>query len=128
MSATLKAKIHILFRWPKMSEADIGGMTVEVEPLHISAMWQMAAEGQSDKMTSDMGVHVAEFLHAGKMAPTDIHWHLLNGYGDHNHGCKHSEVVGSAFQEWWQQQWVTSTGTDVYELVDELLFIAGENA
>jgi len=46
-------------------------------------MQQMAAEGQSDKMTSDMEEHmkqrcVTEFLHVEKMAPTDIHWHLLN--------------------------------------------------
>ena len=47
----------------------------------------MAAEGQSDKMVSDMEVHmkqrcVTEFLHAEKMAPTHIHQHLLNIYGD----------------------------------------------
>ena len=41
-------------------------------------MQQMAAEGQSDKMTSDMEEHlkqrcVTEFLHVEKMAPTDIH-------------------------------------------------------
>jgi len=24
----------------------------------------------------------AEFLHVGEMAPTDVHWHLLNVYGD----------------------------------------------
>ena len=38
----------------------------------------MAAEGQSDKMVSDMEAHVkekcvTEFLHVEKMAPTDIH-------------------------------------------------------
>ncbi len=47
----------------------------------------MAAEGQSDKMASDMEVDteqrcVVEFLHAEKMAPTDIHQCLLNVYGD----------------------------------------------
>ena len=75
-----------------MSEADVGGMVVEVEPsvsipLHFVAVWQMAAEEQSDKMASDMEVHmkqrcVIEFLHAEKMAPTDVHWGLLNIYGD----------------------------------------------
>ena len=47
----------------------------------------MAAEGQSDKMTSDMEVLmkqrcVIEFLHAEKIAPKDIHRRLLNVYGD----------------------------------------------
>jgi len=47
----------------------------------------MTAEGQSDKMASDMEVRmkqrcVIEFLHADKIAPNDIHWCLLNIYGD----------------------------------------------
>ena len=48
----------------------------------------MAAEGQSDKMTSDTEVQmkqrcVTEFLHTGKMAPTDIHQYLMNTDGYH---------------------------------------------
>jgi len=47
----------------------------------------MIAEGQSDKMASDMEVHmkqrcVIEFLHAEKIAPNDIYGCLLNVYGD----------------------------------------------
>ena len=47
----------------------------------------MAAERQSDRMASGMEVWmkqrcVIEFLCAEKMAPTDIHQHLLNIYGD----------------------------------------------
>ena len=47
----------------------------------------MIAEGQSDKMVSDMEVHMKqrcaiEFLHAEKITPNDVHWHLLNVYGD----------------------------------------------
>ena len=43
----------------------------------------MAAEGQYDKMASDMEVQmklrcVTEFLHAEKMVPTDIHQCSLN--------------------------------------------------
>ena len=46
----------------------------------------MAAEGQFDKMASDVEMHMkqrggSEFFHVGKMAPTDIHQHLLNIYG-----------------------------------------------
>jgi 3-oxoacyl-[acyl-carrier-protein] synthase III len=48
---------------------------------------QMTAEGQSNKMVSDMAVRmkercVTEFLHAEKIAPNDIHQWLLNIYGD----------------------------------------------
>ena len=47
----------------------------------------MTAEGQSDKMASDVEVRmkqrcVIEFLHAEKTAPNDIHRRLLNVYGD----------------------------------------------
>ena len=75
-----------------MPEADFGGVAVEAEPSpHIPfcfvAMWQMAAEGQSDKMVSDLEVWMkqrsdTEFLRVEKMAPADIHWHLLNICGD----------------------------------------------
>ena len=45
------------------SEADGGGMASEVElptniPLYFVTVRQMAAEGQCDKMASDMEVHV----------------------------------------------------------------------
>jgi len=56
-------------------------------PLNVVAMRQMTAEGQSDKIASDMEVRmkqrcVIEFLHADKNAPNDIHRRLLNVYGD----------------------------------------------
>ena len=46
-----------------MSEADVGGMAEELPTsimLHFVAAWQMAAEGQSDQMMSDMDVHVKQ--------------------------------------------------------------------
>jgi len=48
---------------------------------------QVTAEGQSDKMASDMEVRmkqrcVIELLHAEKIAPIDIHRRLLNVCGD----------------------------------------------
>jgi len=47
----------------------------------------MAAEGQSDKLASDMEVHmkqrcVIEFLHEKVIVPTDIRGCLLNICGD----------------------------------------------
>ena len=60
----------------------------------------MAAEGQSDKMVSDMEVQMkqrcgTEFFHVEKMTPTDIHRCLLNAYGDQTVD-EHSEAVGGA--------------------------------
>jgi len=51
----------------------------------------MTAEGQSDKMVSDMEVRmkqrcVIEFLRAEIIAPNDIHRRLLNVYGDQTVG------------------------------------------
>jgi len=56
-------------------------MAVEVEPSHqhsIAFCCYMTAEGHSDRIVYDMKVCmeqscVTEFLHAEKMAPTDIH-------------------------------------------------------
>ena len=53
--------------------------------LYVVAVWQMAAEGQSDKVVSDIEVQlkhrcVIEFLCVENMAPTDIHWHLLKTF------------------------------------------------
>ena len=48
-----------------MSEVDVGSRTAGVEPftnilLHFVAVWQTAAEGQSDTMASDMEVHMKQ--------------------------------------------------------------------
>ncbi len=50
-------------------------------------MWQIAAGGQPDRMSSDMEAqmkqrYVIEFFYAEKMAPTDIRQRLPNVYGD----------------------------------------------
>ena len=87
--AAPKVMPPILLYWPTISGVDVGGMTVEAEPdsipLCFVAVWQMAAEGLSDKMASDMEVHMkkkcgTEFLHAEKISPIDTHWYLLNVY------------------------------------------------
>ena len=81
----------------------------------------MAAEGQSDKMASDLEVGIkqkcaTEFLQEEKMAPSDIRWHLLNIYGDQT-------VNVSKMKQWMARfnndaiiadvkQWVTSTVAD----------------
>jgi len=64
------------------SELDIGGMVVEAEPSCQRSMTFFycvtAAEGQSDKMVSDIEVHMkqncgTEFLHEEKTAPIGIY-------------------------------------------------------
>ena len=67
----------------------------------------MAAEGQSDKMASDMEVQmkqrcVTEFLHAEKMAPIDIHRHLLNIFED--------QTVNMSAVRWWVVRFSSGDG------------------
>jgi len=75
-----------------MSEVHVGDMAVEVE---LSRQYSVKfcccatddSRGQSDKMASDMEVRmkqrcVIKFLHAEKIALSDIHRHLLNVYRD----------------------------------------------
>ena len=55
--------------------------------LHFVAVRQMAAEGQSEKMASDMEIYLKhwggiEFLCAEKMAPIEVHRCFLNLCGD----------------------------------------------
>ena len=76
----------------------------------------MAAGGQSDKMVSDMEMHRKqrcgiEFLHVKKMAPIDICQCLLNVYGDQTVDVS---TAGGAIQQ--QQQWITSTGADFFQV------------
>ena len=59
----------------------------------------MAAEGQSDKMVSDMEVHMEQTVPVNsstqkKKAPIDIAEHVQSP----NSGYEHSEVVNGAFQ------------------------------
>ena len=93
----------------------------------------MAAEGQSDKMTSDVEVHikqrcVIEFLCVENMAPIDIHQHLLNI-------CRDQTVDVST----WRQRVVRFNSSDsnrrspllvqiFMSMIYRLLSIAGKNA
>jgi len=71
-------------------------------------------------MTSDMEVQTKqscgmEFLHVEKNGPHQHSLTLAERLWKPNSGCEHSEVAGGAFQQWQQQQWLTSTGVDVYK-------------
>ena len=58
---------------------------------------------------------------------SDTHWHSLTigkCLWRWNSGYEHSEVVGSAFQQWKWQQRVTSTGANFYKhSVQDLVYI-----
>ena len=77
----------ILLCRPTASEADVGSMAVEVEPSHqYSIQWN---SNRGSDWTNGIWheVHMKqkcgiEFLHMEKMPPVDIHWCLLNIYGD----------------------------------------------
>lgn len=100
--------------------------------LHVVAVWQLAAEGHSDKMASDVEVHmkqscVTELFHEENMAPIDSHQYLLNVYGDQ------TVSVGTV------KQWVlcfSSSGSDSRSppllqfsasTAHRVLFTAGKN-
>ena len=89
MKTALKVTPPILLCWLVMSEADVGGMAVEVasSPSIPLLMWLMVAEGKFDRMASDMEMSmkqncITEFLHMEKMALIDIYQYLLSIYGD----------------------------------------------
>ena len=93
----------------------------------------MAAKGQPDKMESDMEVHMKkrhriEFLHVEKMAPTDIHQHLLDVYGD-------QAVDVSTVRQWmvcFSSGYSDSGSPPLMQILMstacKLLFIVGKNA
>ena len=92
----------------------------------------MAAEGQSDTMVCDMEVHmkkrcITEFLHAEKMAPTDIHQCLLNVYRD--------QIVDVSTVRQWMVHFRSDGGDKKYKTAVQiltkteyrLLFTTGKN-
>ena len=102
-----------------------GSMAVELIlptniPFHFVAVWQMAAEGHSNKTASGMEVwmrqrSISEFLYAEK---NDTHWHslmMVESLWRQKHWMWAQWRVGGVFQQWQEWQWVTSTGADFYE-------------
>ena len=116
----------ILWCWPMPSEADVGGMAVEVEPSHQypikfychvtdgsrGAAWQNGIWYES--------AYEAEVCHwipaCGKknwhpLTFTDVFWTLM----ENKQEMWAHWGSGSAFQQWQQQQWVISACADFYE-------------
>ena len=90
--AAPKVTSLILLCWPPMSEADAGGMAMEVEPSHQYSVTFCCgvtdgSRGEVWPNSVDTEVHVeqryvTEFFHLEKITPTDIYPHLLNIYRD----------------------------------------------
>ena len=114
------------------SEMDVGGMAVEVESCHQctvpfcccvtggsrGAVWQNGVRhGSVDEAEGWYWIPAC-----GKMC---THCHSLT-LSEHlwwpTNGCEHNEVVGGTFQQWLQQQQVTSTGADCYECSMQAFF------
>jgi hypothetical protein len=100
----------ILLCWPTTLEAVTGSTSVEVEPsrqtfVSFVPVRPIAAEEQSGIMASDMKVRrkqkcVIEFLNLEKIESVDNLQRLLSLSLKLNSGCKQSEAVGSASQQW----------------------------
>ena len=93
----------ILLHRPAVLEAGVSGMSKSWTFLpisqHVVAVQQMAAEGQSDKLISDIGMHTQEDI-----SPTYIHWFLLKAYK----------------KEWMWAQWVVCFSSDDSNVRDKL--------
>jgi len=89
MTAAPKVMPPISLCWPMTPEALVAWQLKLTLPtnilLHFVALQQMAAEGQSGRMVSDLEVCIkqkcgTEFLYPEKMAPVDIRQCLLSVY------------------------------------------------
>jgi len=107
MRAALKVMPPVLWCWPTASEADAGGMAVEVEPSHkhhyillLYDSWQQRGSPTKWHLTWkhiwSKGVELPSStwkkLHT--LTFTDTCWMFMDGYW-------HNEAVGAAFQQWW---------------------------
>ena len=86
--AAPKVMPSVLLRWPMTSKVDVVAMEVEVEPSQysVTCCCHVTEGSRCGGMVSDMEVHMKqrcgiEFLCAGKIAPTDLHWCSVNVYG-----------------------------------------------
>ena len=103
----------ILWCWPTMSEVAVGGMAAEVEPSHQYSLtcccW--VTDGSRGAVWHN------DIWHGSADEAKRCHWiPPLRKNGTHRHssmlgehlwkpnsGCEHTEAVGGAFQQWWQQ-------------------------
>jgi len=100
---------------------------------HVVAVRQMAAKGQSDRKASDMEVRMkqmcdTEFLHAEKMAPSDMHQYLLNTDGNQTVDVSTVKTHVVHFSSGNSNSWTHLLVQNFLSAASRLLFIVGENA
>ena len=102
------------------SEVDIGRMAVETEPSAFNccatdgsrgAAWPngiCCGSAYKAKVYNWISPRGKICTHSHSLRLAECFWRTISEY-------EPSEVVGGAFQQWWQWQWVISTGTDCHE-------------
>ena len=120
----LKVMSSISLCCPTKSESDIGDMAVDNEPSHQYPITFYCLVTNSSRGTvwqndiwhgSTYEAKVCNWIAPCRKNST--HWYspmLAECLWRTNSRRYHSNSVGSAFQQWQQRQWVTSTGTDFY--------------
>ena len=106
--------------WLGSSEADIGDMTVEANLpasilLHVAAVWQMEAEGQSDKVEMHVKQRSSmEFLHMEKKL----------------HSLTPSSVFAECMEtnQWMRAQWGGGWCVSAMVIVDHLYHVLDSHA
>ena len=108
--AVPKVMPPILLCWHMMSEADVGGMTVEIEPSHqYSITFCCHATDDMRGTVWQVDVWYGSVYEVGVQHwicacwKNSIQWHssvLTEHLRRPNGGCEHSEAVGGAFQQW----------------------------
>ena len=114
----------MLLCWPTTPEAAVGSMAVETEPsLQCFAIFSGHATYGSRGVVWQNGIWHGSTqskdvpLNFSMQEKNGTHWNsliLAACLWRQNRGCKHSETVGSAFQQW-RWHWVTSAGANFYE-------------
>jgi len=119
----------ILLCGPTMSEVDVGGMTVELEPSQQNSVTFdcCVTDGSREAVCMKQRCSI-ESLHAEKIAPIDIYHRLLNVYGDQT-------MDVNTVRQWVVHFSIGSSDSGsplllqiVMSVACRLLFIAGENA
>ena len=138
MKAALKVMPPILLCWSVMSEMDISGMVIEVEPSHqySSTCCCHVTDGSRGAIWQNDVWHgrirESKACHSiPSCRKNGTHWHSstlgeclwrLNGE------CQQSEAVGGVFWQQWWQQWITSLVQILTSMAYRLLFMSGKNA
>jgi len=129
----------MLFCWLLTSEAHLGYKAVYVKPSHkypvtLCCHVTDGRKGQSDTMMSDMEECMkqrcgTEFLNAEKLAPTDIHWWVLNIDGEQTVDMSTVTWCFSAVAAtMWKTRHVLDSHAGVRKCACKLLFIADDCA